>query len=372
MKRRDSLTGLNTTAYRIFKVLSWLMAEPLTLEELNQRFVDDPEVGKSVSHDSIWLYLNTLRALGCQISRPSQSNQFRYILSEQPFTVPLSRQDIDLISQMKQWAEPVLNWRDHLALDNFMTKALQHRYPHGEVLERLSEYFQSSRTENLLPHQEPLEQLSLACQNQSLLWLQYQSPRQGTHDYWFLPVRLMYRSGVIYLLGLAHGREYNNLLRVDRIVNHQRARADQEPLREALLDRLKAWPEVEVLIYFANRQDWQPLGSEVFVEEVRPEGSPPYLRLRIQDLDWFGLRQRLLSLPFPVKILSPKSFARQYLDELKALELSLSTDLANRSDVPVESARNHNKAWKTPESEPEKRKRRPSVRNVPDAWKELQ
>src|SRR5688500_17607755 len=59
--------ALNGTAYRIFKLLQWLIESPLNVETLNLRFQQEPLIGKAVSSDSIWLYINTLKTLGCQI-----------------------------------------------------------------------------------------------------------------------------------------------------------------------------------------------------------------------------------------------------------------------------------------------------------------
>jgi hypothetical protein len=93
--------SLNSTAYRIYRILEWLVEKPLTLTEINLKFKADPLIGKVVSSDSILLYMNTLKAIGCEIQRPSPKNSFHYMLLYHPFGMTLTEQHIQLLIKVK-------------------------------------------------------------------------------------------------------------------------------------------------------------------------------------------------------------------------------------------------------------------------------
>ena len=117
MSKHIKKPNLNSTALRIFKLLQWLSIEPLSVDELNQRFQADPLIQKQVSQDSIWLYINTLRELGCEISRPSPSNEFRHELQYHPFGVHLQSDELSSLIQARQMADQVFSYADILHLD---------------------------------------------------------------------------------------------------------------------------------------------------------------------------------------------------------------------------------------------------------------
>ena len=113
-------SNLNSTAFRIFKLLEWLQEKPLSAEEMNQRFLNDPVIGKVVSSDTLWLYLNTLKALGCSIGRPSPTNVFTYKMHSNPFGVYITQTDVDAVLDARKHVEGVLSCDENLKLDTFL------------------------------------------------------------------------------------------------------------------------------------------------------------------------------------------------------------------------------------------------------------
>jgi hypothetical protein len=106
--KNGSRKPMNSTAYRIFKLLQWLVHSPLSVDALNRLFVEDPFIGKPLSNDSIWLYINTLKMLGCKIRRPSPRNNFQYELLSHPFGLMLSDRQLQTLAQVKAFAQQCL------------------------------------------------------------------------------------------------------------------------------------------------------------------------------------------------------------------------------------------------------------------------
>ena len=124
--KKPNLAGLNTTAYRIFKLLEWLIEAPLTVKEMNQHFLEDEITGKALSEDSLWLYINTLKHLGCDISRPAPSNGYKHVLNFHPFGVHLEDEDIEVLVSSKTLLEQCFTYDEMLELDGLFRKLLLH------------------------------------------------------------------------------------------------------------------------------------------------------------------------------------------------------------------------------------------------------
>jgi hypothetical protein len=80
-------TGMNSSAIYVFLLLQWLLEAPRTVEDIQANYQEHPWCGKKISDDSIRIYLNTLRMLGCEIERPKGKNKFQYHLKGQPFSL---------------------------------------------------------------------------------------------------------------------------------------------------------------------------------------------------------------------------------------------------------------------------------------------
>ena len=93
-------TGINSSAIHVFLLLQWLLAAPHSIEELQQCYEAHPWCARSISDDSIRLYLNTLRELGCQIERPNSKNNYRYRLLSQSFTLTDAEAPMSVLSQL--------------------------------------------------------------------------------------------------------------------------------------------------------------------------------------------------------------------------------------------------------------------------------
>jgi hypothetical protein len=92
--------AVNASAIYVFLLLQWLLTAPHSLEKLQAAYKTHPWCGKEVSDDSIRLYLNTLRALGCKIERPTGKNNHRYHLLLQPFTLLNAQPIMDLVVKL--------------------------------------------------------------------------------------------------------------------------------------------------------------------------------------------------------------------------------------------------------------------------------
>ncbi len=304
---------LNVTAYRVFKILCWLMEAPLSAEALNQRFAQDARTRKRLSSDSICLYINTLRALGCQITRPSKKNGFCYELLYQPLGIPWNEKEIETLIRVKTFAENSFSYQEVLLLHQFIKKVLQQAaLPNREHW--LQQIFAQSRTVDYEPNMTVINDLQSHAKEQRLLLLTYDSPVNGQERFYFLPDNWTYRQGILYLNGYQLEREQITLLRLERILKYETVE-HPDVFQTLLNQKLSIEPNVVIHFLGISQKDFEPLNMQETLRDVS-DASPRYLEVTLRTREFFILKQKLLSYGLPFNILEPESFRTDVRDTL--------------------------------------------------------
>lgn len=318
-----SSAGLNSTAFRIFKLLRWLVDKPMTVDMFNDAFEADAFVGKRLSTDTIWLYLNTLKELGCEISRPSPSNQYHYELLYHPFGLNLNKDDLACLAQLKLFAEDHFSYKEMLALDELIKQLLfssSLQEPKGH-LARLLNDTRSIDYKEQAPLISSIEGVIAAA---DIVEFTYNSPDKGLRQLLCMPLRFIYRGGSLYLLGLLPERKEASLLRLDRIVE-VRLDCDVSPeLRSALAARRAAPQQIVLQVFINESSHWAGLGMDETVKPVVLAHGLKALEVTVCTFDSFQLKQRLLQLPEPFTVLEPlylKEDLQATLEQMQAFYL---------------------------------------------------
>lgn len=332
-KIRDSLDFLeptgkkafNGTAYRIFKLLQWLIQSPLSVETLNAKFCADPLIGKPVSNDTIWLYINTLKTLGCKIRRPSLKNNFQYELHAHPFGLMLSDSQRDTLVMAKAFAQTTFNHQEMLVLDRFLKKVIRYSDP-SVPQETIEHLFQQSRSLDFEQAQAHVETLEQALADDALVSLSYLSPLKGEEQFLFLPEMLYYEQGVIYVRGERADLTTPSSLRVDRILALATLTSNQsETLRQQLRERRQEKTTVILQLFIESPNQWNGFGLRewhgIYDEQAKwheaSDGS--YLEVRLEVRDFFYLKQKLLANGHPCRVVTPDAFRDELQHTLSAM-----------------------------------------------------
>lgn len=93
--RQISLTGT-----RALVMVGLLMKEPRSLEDFRKAFIDLKIMEPEHSDDILRIDLNTLRTMGCEISRSCAKTGFKYVLQKHPFSLNLTEEDINLLKKV--------------------------------------------------------------------------------------------------------------------------------------------------------------------------------------------------------------------------------------------------------------------------------
>lgn len=311
--------AMNSTAYRIYKLLQWLIETPLSVSDLNKRFCNDPLIGKSVSTDSIWLYINTLKTLGCRIRRPSPKNQFCYELISHPFGLYLIEQHFEILSQAKAYAQQHFNHQEVLTLDRLLKKIVSQGNSQSapEAIERL---FNKSRSYDYADSEAHLRQLHEALHQGYLLQLTYASPLRGKEILIFLPERIFYEQGVVYVRGERTGQSDPSNLRLERILSIETLSNDHQ--QQTLLQKRtdKKWIHLQLTI---SENLFEGFGLSdnqgVYKEQIDWQENPPFCTVRVQVRETFYLKQKLLASEHPFQVVEPLAFREDLQKTLEAM-----------------------------------------------------
>ncbi len=309
---------LNTTAYRVLRMLQWLCQSPMSIEDFNRRFMEDALIQKILSEDSLWLYMNTLKMLGCEISRPAPSNGYCYELLYQPFGAPLEEEDIEVLAEVKQLAEQQMPYTRILHLDQFFKKILQ-----LSTLEQrdtiVFDLFKDTRSIDYEGSLSLIDSLEEVINQQQLLFLTYQSSVKGKECFYFLPELINYQRGVLLLKGSRLGYEQSVLLRVDRIHEFDVAEGP-ELIHQQLIKIQEGLSLAKVRFYDVTTLTCPSLAFGESSCYVANEGERPYMELTIQTRDWFLLKQKLFETGLHFEVMEPEAFRADVLETLMAME----------------------------------------------------
>jgi hypothetical protein len=330
-------------------LLQWLLEQPLTLSEIKQRMKTHPDIEADVSSDSIWGYMNTLKALGCLISRPGPSNQHQFQLLRSSFGLPLSEADETLLIQVRRLAEQHLPYVTMLHFDRFLTRVFWHKIPQlprelreagvetSKSLEALRRSVQKKQPARTLNHDNYASIIALLEEflgvhtpqhtfgNNVSAWLSllYQSPAHGHKTILFFPRQLIYRNGTLQLWGYSYTHRQWVCLRVDRIRLAQILHHPSlPPSKNTCPENQFTLPPPPPPVILEIRQ-WplpQPWGlGETLCEDKAPPNTVGY-RVCVEAVNWFDLKQMLLAHGEPVHIVSPATLAEDFAQTLRNMQ----------------------------------------------------
>lgn len=96
-------TELNQISLTGTRALVWvglLMKAPRSLEEIRKAFIELKIMEPEHSDDILRIDLNTLRTMGCEISRSSAKTGYKYVLTKHPFSLNITSDEVALLRKV--------------------------------------------------------------------------------------------------------------------------------------------------------------------------------------------------------------------------------------------------------------------------------
>ena len=167
---KSDLSQISLTGMRSLVLLGLLIQAPRSLEEIRVAFINFNIMENSNSDDILRIDLNTLRAMGCEISRSSQKTDHKYVLIKHPYSLKLDKDEIDVL---KRAFKKIKNKTDieTLILYDELFKKISTCLADSESKERVLGLC-AMKSHNI----ERIRQFNDACKEKKILTLRYNSP----------------------------------------------------------------------------------------------------------------------------------------------------------------------------------------------------
>lgn len=294
---------MSFTGYKALLLFSLLTEGPKSYEEVADYFYNHPHLKERISIDTMRVYMNSLKLIGCEIKRTRDENKVsRYQITEHPFELKLTQEQLQSVAKIYKSISKTMNVEEILAMENFFEKII--KYTKDETL-----------TEVITPvcilkgiDKKLLEELLDCCKKKEQIVISYKSPKSGDKPIELLTDKIDISNGKIYLYGNASEYEQYGSFLVERI----------NSIKEIKIEKTipEKFTQINVVYELQCEPDKLVLESN---EKLISKNSDKAV-IEITDSNEFRIRQRLLEFGSRCKILEPDDFKNKFINLLKDMK----------------------------------------------------
>lgn len=298
---------MSLTGYRTLVILRALMESPKTNDEINDYLFNDQYIKEKFSSDTLRIYINSLRRIGCEITSANKSNNKKYVLVSHPFDYDISKSQIKALSKVYKNFYDKIEVKEVINVENFFRK--------------LSNSVKNENTRDLLNNismlkgvnKDILNDLLIHCKNKNQITILYNSPQSGKKEIELIADKLSFKANKLserlYLWGdnLTH-KEYSYFA-LDRILK----------ICSINISKSKEDFSTTQVIYelYGHNDSYIPSSNEKILRKAENK-----LTIEITSKNEFNLMQKFLYMAGDCKIIEPEDFKTKLLEKLKKMEKS--------------------------------------------------
>lgn len=216
---------MSLTGYRVLVLLDLLLKGPCTTANINECFLQNKYIKSAFSKDTLRIYINSLRAIGCDITKATKTNGYKYILKTHPFYLALSEANKKAVSKLYSNIYARLDINALIEMENLFLKLADY------TMQADSEFFRNlskikSFNKDLLLNLE-----KLSAQKAQVKFL-YNSPQYGFEYIDFVCDRIAFQNSKLYVWGtnLKYNEySYLSISKIEKILTVALNAADNLP-----------------------------------------------------------------------------------------------------------------------------------------------
>lgn len=292
--RQISLTGV-----RAIVILALLNLKPCTFQEIKEFLITSNIVTREYSIDTIRIDLNTLKYIGCDISKATKKTNNMYILRSHPFQLTLDEDEVETLAKIYK------NIYKNLSIERILE--------YDKLFEKLADAIQDEHIKEYLRGISVLKGLDKNLINELLsdsykntrLTIEYKPGASKTVEYDITVEKLAFRSDKLYIYCYNHTinkRTFLNFSRLKKIL----ARA----LRSESVDSEDVCVEFEL----KNSQNYSLEETE---EIISQQGD--VIKVKGAYYTDFIALQRMLYFGPDCVVISPDNFKEQIVAKLQSM-----------------------------------------------------
>lgn len=301
-KQKKNTVWISLTGYRTLFVLKLLIERSRTVDELIEELKSNSVTKKSISKDTIRLTINTLKTAGCNISRPSAQNNYRYVLLSHPFTLNISDEEFDILLNLKSNAYENLSWQEILVLNDLYSKIISLTGDEDKIEKS------EARNPFSTVDRKILEKLSAPNLIGKRVKIRYYSPRNGDEIFDIIVGKISCSQEKLYLCCYNFKYKSNSLLNLERIKDIITVYITKDSSPKYLYE----------VIYEVFGESFDDFEKQDY-ETVLKTNENSYIVQAFVNNE-FCFIQRLLLLGADFKIISPDSFREKLINKIKLIQ----------------------------------------------------
>jgi len=211
------LDNISLTALRIILIFDMLLKGPCSDKDINRKLQEEIKDCRELSKDTICIYLNTLRILGCDISRPTRNNNYKYNLTSHPYNLSLSEKEVQTLIEIRKHVSNLCEWKTAVEIDELFDTIFKNSSQSTKKMFFSAKKIFLSREVSSEKFFQKVKQLDKYCKQSKTLTLVYKSPESGEKNITLTAEKITMENGAFYLWGYNEEKETSVYLRLDRI-----------------------------------------------------------------------------------------------------------------------------------------------------------
>ena len=295
---REELNQISLTGVRSLLLLWLLIEKPRTLDEIRAEFIKYNIMEEAHSNDILRIDLNTLRAMGCEITYATAKNEFKYVLKKHTFYLNITMEEVDLLKKVYKNIKDWFNITLLVKYDELFKKLAEH-VTDSEIKEQLCGISALKSFEMDL-----LKQLQEDCSQKRTLKIIYYNPEtKSESEKNIVAQKIVFQNDKVYLWGYDTDKKESVTLNVKRI--------------KTILSRLKGSENIEYnntcIKFFLKNSGADDIDENETIVETLKDGIMVEGRYHNE----FIAMQRMLSFGAACIVEEPQEFREKIIQKLK-------------------------------------------------------
>ena len=294
---------MSFTGYKALLLFSLLTEGPKSYEEICEYFFNHPYLREKISIDTLRVYINSLRRIGCEVKRFRGDDKIsRYVITAHPFELKLSDEQIQSVIKIYKSIVKNMDVKELLSMERFFEKI-------GSYIKN-DDFIADIRKISMLRDidKKLLEDLLDCCDRKEQIVIQYNSPNSGEKSIELIADKIDSSNGKIYLYGTGFEyMQYGSFL-VSRI-----KKINEIKIEKTIPENLKEFRITYTL-------ECSPYKLNLADNEKIIEKHNNYAVIEMKTSNDFLAKQKLLEYGPICKVLEPESFKNDFIKLLKDMK----------------------------------------------------
>ena len=300
---------MSFTGFKALLIFAMLTEGPKSFDEIAYALENHPYLHEKVSNDTIRVYINSLKRVGCIVKRTRGDDKVsRYMIVENPFELNFTKPQLQSVTRVYKSLVQNMDIKDLLFMDNLFEKI-------GGYIKN-EDFVRKMRRISMMHdiNKNLLTELLDCCEKKLQIVIKYNSPNSGLKDIELICDKINIANGKIYLCGYGFEYQQDGIFLISRVKGIKEIKLNKNDLKE----------KKELHVIFDVDKDttaYTPAENEKIIKEDKSK-----ITVEAVTTNPFLLRQKLLQLGPMCVIKEPKEFRDEFIEMLNDMKAGYYND----------------------------------------------